>query len=221
MCFSRAEAARFRREGPEDERGRDAEKADRADAEAPAEPFRDDGRAEAADHAADRRAGDEKPHGRADGGRGHLFRDIGHRDRRDARKRDAGETAQDQQAFPGRRQCGERAEEGSARQRKDHHRPSADAIGDPAGNEDADGERAGGERDRKARRLGRHAEAGGEFREQRLGAVEQREGRKTRHDHGDGKTPIFRRPRLNEIGIVHGMLWNRVLLHRFGCFRDE
>ncbi len=167
--------------------------ADRAHSSPPAGGVGDRRDRQTSAQAAECGARDIEAHGETDRGPIHLLGEIGHRDRRHAGERESGQRAQCDQRRPvGRKGDGDRRR-GCGGERSGHDRLAPDGVRQRARPEHGDRQHARRRRQRQTRCGGRHREGPGEGRQDRLDAIEHREGRESAEEQGEADAP---EPRL-------------------------
>ena len=192
MGLRRGSALRRQRERERGRRG-EREGADRAHSSPPAGGVGDRRDRQTSAQAAECGARDIEAHGETDRGPIHLLGEIGHRDRRHAGERESGQRAQCDQRRPvGRKGDGDRRR-GCGGERSGHDRLAPGGVRQRARPEHGDRQHARRRRQRQARCGGRHREGPGEGRQDRLDAIEHREGGEGAEKQGEADAP---EPRL-------------------------
>jgi len=196
----RREPARRRRQGDEPERGRQTEQAQRGQRHAPGKALRQNAGQHAPDHAAEGVAADQQAGGQAEPARIDLLGQIGHRHRRHAAHQEPGQGAGGEQADPAGHESAGHGQKGRGQHRDEDHLAPAESFRQDGGAQDGAGQTEGGERQRQRAFRRAHPEINGEHRQQRLRAIEQREGRETGQEQRDADAPIGRGPRHDRVG---------------------
>ena len=185
--------ARGRQQGDEAQRQRQAHGADAAQRAAPAEEFSEKPCHHAPGHAAKGGAGNVEPHGEAQASRLDLLGKIGDGDGRHPAERQALQGADDEDGMPARRDGSGEIEQAGEADRGEHQFAPAKAFGHRGGGENSDGEQPGGQRKRQRALRRADAEMRGEKRQQRLHAIDQREGGEAGQEQGKADLAIGRR----------------------------
>ncbi|CAI8885758.1 hypothetical protein EMIT0P176_30170 [Pseudomonas sp. IT-P176] len=213
---ARAEVARFGEDLPEHRRGDQRQPANHQHRRVPADEVDQHPDYQSAAHAAYGVAADVQAHCQADVLWVDLFTEVGHRHRRQAAQGQAGQRAHQQDALPGRHQGAAQGAQRGGEQRCDHHRFSADAVGQGAGDQQADGEHAGGHRENQAALRGVDRELMGKQRHHRLHAVQQGKGGEAAAEQREHRAQEHRRTffdvHLMQLGDPGGLCGRRKIM---------
>jgi len=185
---SRRSVALRREQQRERDRAAGRQRAHRAEAGAPAAEVGRYAGEQSAGQPAEAVARDEGTDGAGERGRVDLVDEVGHGDARHTGHGKALEGTDSEQRRVRRAQRQQHTEDRGEPDGADQHRAPAAPLGQRARGEHGGREPSGGQGHREARAGRRHGEGGGQGRQYRLWAVEQREDRGTGGEHGDANS---------------------------------
>ena len=192
-----------RRQQPREQRGRhQAHHGNAAHRKLPAAQVGQTTRQQAPGQAAERVAADVEAHRGRQRGRVEFFTHVGHRDRRQPAERHADERSQHQQHGPRIDEGAGQAEHARQPQCDQHHRLATPGFGQRPGDEHAQRQAQRGERQRQAAVGRRLVEVPCKQRQQRLHAVDRREGRQPGAEDRECRASVGGRSALQVVGGI-------------------